>query len=373
MAENRFINQYLLKLRPYRTASQEIWEKGPDERDEYLKLDWNEATIEPAPEVKRAVMDLVQSGGIFHLYPATSNAELLTLLSQYAGVPAENVQYFAGSDSVHEYLARAYVGNKDRVLILWPSYDNFRSTVEASGADVAYSDLGQGFAPDLGRLQADIDRLNPKVVYICNPNNPTGFLIGREDVERIVSDNQDTMFVIDEAYAEFARQTCNSLALAHENLLVTHTMSKAFALANIRFGYMVSSVSNVDAVSRIRNPKNIPTITQVAAAEALRHADYMWNYVREVELARDWFLDAIGGAGLAEWIKAYPSSGNFVLVQCRDIETRSRICYSLRRKKIFVRQLNQNASLLTCFRVTVGKRGQMRRVFDAIKQALCGG
>lgn len=365
-----FIKPYLINLRPYKTVSQEIWTRPSDEWNEILKLDWNEATIGPAPEVKQAILDFVNSKDFFHLYPATFNPELLSLLSQFAGVPEANIQYFSSSDALHEYLAKVYIGAGDKVLVVWPSYDNFRSTVESCGANIVYSDLGPEFQFRIERLEHDIEAEEPKVVYICNPNNPTGTLLSLDDILSLISKYSDTLFVIDEAYAEFAHQTSNRFVLNHENLLVTHTLSKAFALANIRFGYLVASVDHVDAISRIRNPKNIPTLTQIAATEALKNTDYMWAYVKEVEAAKEWFLDAINHAGLSKWIKAYSSSSNFVLIQCRDIATRSAICYALRNKNIYVRQLNQNVSLLSCFRITIGKREQMKRVFEEIRQAL---
>lgn len=371
MTSNKlFIKPYLINLRPYKAVTQEIWTREAGDWDEILKLDWNEAAAEPAPEVKAAILAFVNSKDFFHLYPATFNPELISLLSEYAGVPEANVQFFASSDTLHEYIAKVYVGVGDKVLILWPSYDNFRAAVEAGGANIVYSDLDQDFHFNAEKLEKDIRDENPRLVYICNPNNPTGTLLSLDEISSLIAKYPDTLFVIDEAYAEFAQQTCNRFVLDHENVLVTHTLSKAFALANIRFGYLVASVDNIDAISRIRNPKNIPTLTQIAAEEALKNTEYMWAYVKEVEAAREWFLDAIGQAGLTEWIKAYPSRGNFVLIQCRDIATRSAICYALRNKNIYVRQLNQNASLLSCFRITIGKRDQMKRVFEEIRHVL---
>lgn len=368
--DSSFINSYLLNLRPYKTVVQEIWTRDAAEWDRILKLDWNEATVEPAPQVKEAILSFVASNNFFHLYPSTYNPELLSLLSQYAQVPEANVQFFASSDSLHEYIAKEYVSAGDKVLIMWPSYDNFRSTVEGSGARIVYSELDPGYRFNQEKFEEDILREQPKLVYLCNPNNPTGLLLELDEIEALLTNHPRTLFVIDEAYAEFAHQTANCMALTHGNILVTHTLSKAFALANIRFGYLVSSVDNIDAISRIRNPKNIPTLTQIAAVQALRNVEYMWEYVREVDEARAWFIDAIDRAGISRWLKVYPSSANFVLMECRDITTRSAICYSLRKKDIYVRQLNQSSSLLSCFRVTVGKREQMQRVFDQICQVL---
>lgn len=370
MQAKRFVNSYLMNLRPYKTVSQEIWSLGPDEWQDVLKLDWNEATIEPAPAVKEAILDLVSSCGCFHLYPSTFNRRLLELLAQYAKVPALNIQYFAGSDSLHEYIAKLYIGAGDKVLILWPSYDNFRSTAEMNGADIVYSEMDSDFTLDFARLRADIRRERPKLVYICNPNNPTGVLIPKGMIQELVAETPETMFLIDEAYAEFAGQSVNGLTCTYENILVTHTMSKAFGLANVRFGYLVSSPDNIDAINRIRNAKNIQTISQVAAIAALEHADYMWRYVEEVNAAREWFYQQLSQSGFPEIKRVYPSASNFLLVQCRDLNTKSRICYALRERKIYVRQLSQSASVLNCIRITIGTQSQMERVYNALAEIL---
>lgn len=370
MQKEPFANEYLANVRPYKATSQEIWTMPPSEWGKALKLDWNEATIEPPPSVRQAVLNFVDSADFFHLYPATLNGELLGLLSLYAEVPKENIQYFPSSDSLHEYIARLYIGVGDKVLLLWPSYDNFRSTAESCGANIVYFEVGKDFAFDLDALQDAISRETPKIVYISNPNNPVGYSIPTDQVQKLLKDNPNTIFILDEAYAEFSHQTCNKLALSYDNILITHTLSKAFALANVRFGYLVSSVDHIDAINRIRNAKNVPTLTQVAAIAALKVPQYMWDYVQEVDLAKRWFMDKLQCPEMRKWIKVYPSSSNFVMVQCKDIETKSRIFYGLRDRKIYIRQLNQSARLLNCVRVTIGKRDQMKIVFAALCDSL---
>ena len=368
--QRQFVNDYILNLRPYKSVPQEIWSVEPREREKILKLDWNEATVEPAPEVKEAVKALVSNENFFHLYPSTQNKKLLESLSRYSKVPAENIQYFASSDALHEYIGKLYVRREDKVLLLWPSYDNFRSAVEGSGAKIVYSDIGSELKFCFEKLIDDIKREKPKIAYICNPNNPVGYCLPYEQIKELVRDYPNTLFVVDEAYAEFSGISSNDLAVTYENVLVTHTMSKAFALANMRFGYLVASAENIDAISRIRNPKNIPTITQTAVTEALKHVDYMWDYVREVRTARDLFINLISQGEMSKYIFAYPSRSNFVLIKCKDIETKSKLYYGLREKNIYIRQLNQSSSLLDCVRITIGTQEQMKTVYREMENII---
>ena len=370
MNAERFMNKFLMNLKPYKSISQEIWQKEPTQWKNILKLDWNEATIEPSPKVRETLTEYWQTHELLHLYPCTSNKRLITAISQHANVPEGNVQYFSSSDSLHEYICKCYIENGDKVLILWPSYDNFRSTAEANGAQIIYSEMNDSFQFDLARLKSDITYYSPKFVYICNPNNPTGHYISKNQIRQLIECFPDTLFLIDEAYAEFTYQSVNDLVVLYDNLLVTHTLSKAFGLANIRFGYLVASLDHIDMISRIRNPKNISTYSQVAATAALEDTEYMWRYVEEVNLAREWFINAIKDSKYFKDFTVFPSKSNFVLIKCPSVEVKAKLYYSLREKNIYVRQLSQTATLLDCIRITVGIKTQMQTVLKTMEDIL---
>ena len=129
----RYYNKFQWSLKPYRLASHKIWSVTPQERDEYLKLDWNEATIQPSPCVSKRIHQLLEVENFYNLYPDMINPELNDLLSKYVGLPEDYIRYFCGSDVVHECIVRSYIAPGDSVLILGPSYDNFRLTAESAG------------------------------------------------------------------------------------------------------------------------------------------------------------------------------------------------------------------------------------------------
>ena len=366
-----YVDPRLLTLKPYTVASHKIWSVPACERSRILKLDWNEATVPPSPKVREALKSLMDEEDFFHLYPSTFNEELMQALSAYTGMPAANIQYFASSDSLHEYIARAYLGEGKKVLVLWPSYDNFRLTAESTGAVMCYSEMSADFELSLQKLREDLAREKPAMAYICNPNNPTGTLIPSGCVEELVSAFKDTLFLLDEAYIEFSGTSSSGrLALEHENILVTRTLSKAFGLANIRFGYLIASRENIQAISRIRNPKNITTFTQVAAIAALQDADYMRAYAKEVMSAREIFVSGMNREPLKDCFEAFPSSGNFVLIRCRNARTKAAILKWYEEHNIFVRNVSQSASLVNCIRVSVGTEAQMQQVLDVTKLAI---
>ena len=356
--------QQITNLQPYKVASHKIWDVSPEERSNILKLDWNEATIPPSPLVHKRIMELLEHPNFYQFYPATHSDELHEKLSSYARVQKENLQYFPSSDSLHEYISTVFLGVNDTVLLLGPTYDNFRLTCEARGAKTEYFNYSQVFEFDKDAFENKIAELNPNLVYICNPNNPTGNIIPVNSIEGFIQKFPQTMFLIDEAYFEFSGETAKDLVLNYDNLLVTRTLSKAFALANFRIGYLISSKTNINNISKVRNPKNFTTFSQEATIAALSDVGYTMNYVEEVKLSRARFYDFL--IQLDKGIKPIRSEGNFMLMQFKSEEIKSKFIAFMENNNIFLRNLTHSPLLLNCLRITIGTKDQMNFVSDRI-------
>ena len=362
----KFPNKYLRNLKPYKLASHKIWSVDPQTRTEILKLDWNEASISPSPKVKERIDKILQEPCFFNLYPTTYNEELLTLLSEYVGLPKENVQYFGSSDALHEYICKVFISVGDPVMILGPSYDNFRLTCQANGAEVFFYYYNDDFTFDPLKFEAYINKIEPAVVYICNPNNPTGYVHQKDYIEHLLEEFQDTLFLLDEAYYEFSGITCKDLVTKYDNILISRTMSKAFALANFRVGYLIASKDNVQFVNRIRNPKNLSTLAQEAACGALSDIQYMWNYVEEVHKAMEEFTSVM--IKYSSYFNIFPSFGNFIMLRFPSYEQKKELLEYLANYNIFVRDTTQSDCVKNCFRITIGTRKQMEKVINVINQ-----
>lgn len=358
------INKYLRNFKPYKLASHKVWNVSLEERKNILKLDWNESSQNPSPLVKERISEIVNDGSFFNLYPSTQNIHLLFALANYSGLPTENVQYFGSSDSLHEYISKLYISVGDPVLIIWPSYDNFRLTAEVNGGYVHYFEYNYDFTFDLDAFIKKMDFVLPSLVYICNPNNPCGYLHNVDSIKLLLNKYPETMFLIDEAYYEFAgkESTCSQLVLKYDNLLISRTMSKAFGIANFRIGYLLSSSKNIQYISSIRNPKNITTFAQVAAIAVLEDEQYMWNYVKEVNYAKKYFINEIKKFNIVP----FPSYGNFVLFRMQNSEIKQKLYQYLENHDIFIRNVSQSSSVNLCLRITIGTIGQMERVIKCI-------
>ena len=361
----KFPNKYLRNLKPYKLASHKIWSVTPEERDRILKLDWNEATVAPSPKVEARVRELLDGPGFFNLYPTTKNDRLLAAISGFIGLPEENIQYFGSSDVLHEYICRSFLCEDDKVIVLGPSYDNFRLTCQSVGAEVIFFNYNkEDFTFDAAGFEAVLAEKKPVMVYICNPNNPTGNYHTPEYVQHLLETFPQTLFLLDEAYNEFAGPSSKDLVLKYDNIIVTRTLSKAFAMANFRIGYLLASEENIAAIGKIRNPKNISTLSQEAAVAALEDADYMRAYVEKVHEGQAYFIKEM--ARYADRITVFPSRGNFNLLRFASKDEKSALIKYLADNDIFVRETTQDPSVESCFRVTMGTKDQMKRVVSVI-------
>ncbi len=357
------INSFIENLNPYRVASHKVWEVDAAGRSGMLKLDWNEATIPPSPLVKAALLETVQDDHAFSLYPNTHNQELLHLLAEYSGVQTNEIQYFASSDAAHEYVTKLVLTLGSKVLILGPTYDNFRLTCESQGATVYYVDYTEDFGFEDVLLKEAIERVEPNLVYLCNPNNPSGNLISLDAIDALLAEFPGVRFLVDEAYYEFSGLTSIPLLNRHANLFISRTFSKAFALAGFRAGYMISQPENIELLNRIRNAKNFTTLTQVAVTAALKDIPYMSNYVAEVLATKDWFSEELR---MLNWV-VFPSYGNYVLVRFESEAERDAMFDKLAKNFVFVRSLSHHEFVKKCLRITIGTRSQMERVLERIR------
>jgi histidinol-phosphate aminotransferase len=173
------------------------------------------------------------------------------------------------------------------------------------------------------------------------------------------------IFLIDEAYFEFCRETMANQVKNSPNLFVSRTFSKAFALANFRAGYLISDKENIKQLSKIRNPKNFSTFSQEAVIGALSDIEYMTKYVAEVIVAREWMVEELKEFDYI--LHVNKSHANFILVHFNTFEDKMKVFKHLTENKIYVRNLLHSESLLNTLRISIGTRAQMRIVLEVLK------
>ena len=293
---------------------------GAPQLDVPVRLNTNENSY-PVPEVVVAaiVAALAEDVASLNRYPDREFTDLRKALTAYlekqSGVSVRPEQVWAGngSNEVLLHLVQAFGGHGRVALGFTPSYSMHPIISETLGTTWVDGLRGSGtfeLTPESAAEQAR--GCSPSIVFLCSPNNPTGTALPFEVIGAVLEAAPDAIVVVDEAYAEFARPGTRSaltLLAEHPRLVVTRTMSKAFAFAGGRLGYLVASSELVDALRLVRLPYHLSTPTQTIARVALEHADVMLATVEAIKHERDRIVEGLAALGATP----VPSDSNFVL------------------------------------------------------------
>ncbi|MBT9568316.1 MAG: histidinol-phosphate transaminase [Thiobacillus sp.] len=346
---------------PGKPISELARELGLDEAD-IVKLASNENPLGPSPLALAAAQD-----AIFDMarYPDGAGFALKAKLSSKLDVPASQIVLGNGSNDVLDMAARAFLTTGTSSVFAQHAFAVYPIATQAAGAQ-SIAVPARDYGHDLAAMRAAI-RDDTRVLWIANPNNPTGTFLPWNEIEAFLETvPPQVLVVLDEAYGEYLppAERCDTVAwLARfPNLLISRTFSKAYGLAGLRVGYGLGSVGVIDLLNRVRQPFNVNAPALAAAEAALADEDY---------LARSYALNAAGMAqllaGLAELkIETVPSKGNFLLAKVGDAV---RINAELLRRGVIVRPV-ANYGLPECLRVSIGLAGENARFLDVLKACL---
>lgn len=328
-----------------------------------VKLASNENPLGPSPKALQAIRDELAE---LTRYPDGNGFALKSLLAVRCGVQPSQVTLGNGSNDILELVARAYLAPGLNAVFSEHAFAVYPIATQAVGAQgkiVPAKDHGH----DLQAMLAAIDA-NTRVVFIANPNNPTGTWFGPQALSDFLDRvPENVLVVLDEAYIEYAEgfdlpDGLDYLA-RHENLLVSRTFSKAYGLAALRVGYAISSVQIADVLNRVRQPFNVNSLALAAACAALDDAEYLAQSRRcnDAGMAQ---LEAGFRALRLGWI---PSKGNFIAV---DLGRESMPLYqALLREGVIVRPV-ANYGMPTYLRVSIGLPEENGRFLEALAKVL---
>ncbi|MBL7073638.1 histidinol-phosphate transaminase [candidate division KSB1 bacterium] len=354
-------NNFIQNIAPYNSRRPDV--VAYDKRDNnVLKLDWNECIVAPSPKVINSILSFVRMKNALNWYPDVEAKALKEGLSRYVALPTNFIEVFNGSDAALEYITRVYLNQDSDVITPFPYYDNFRIYVLSCGAKIEIIKFDDPFKVELDKITKAIST-KTKLIYIINPNNPTGVFINPEELKEIIFLHRNTLFVIDEAYYEFCGKTTASFVTTFNNLIVVRTFSKAFGLAGARCGYIISQPENIKAINKIRVGKSVNSIAQVAALAALRDIDYMKRYVNEVKKSKKFVVNYLKQKGY----KCVDSHANFVLLR---VDNPSKIVQLLERKDVYVRSRDTISQMKGFIRITIGTLEIAKRLCSILNSIL---
>jgi histidinol-phosphate aminotransferase len=301
-----------LEALPLRDDLRGLSPYGAPQLDVPIRLNTNE---NPYPPPQALVDDLERSvaavAASLNRYPDREALELREALAAYLGhgVSAEQVWAANGSNEILQQLLMAFGGAGRTALGFVPSYSMHRLIALATGTTWVNEHRRDDFSLSPERAAADVARVRPDIVFLCSPNNPTGTALDPGVLDAVL-ETAPGMVVVDEAYAEFSHSPTLLPALAgNPRLVVTRTMSKAFAFAGARLGYLAADPAVVDALRLVRLPYHLSALTQAAALAALRHADATLSQVAQLRADRDRLVHELRAQGCA----VVDSDANFVM------------------------------------------------------------
>ena len=331
-----------------------------------IKLASNENPLGVSPKAAAAMRAVIDRS---HLYPEITNPLLQDALGRANAVPPECVLTGNGADSVLYAAALAFLRPGDEVLVPQITFDLYRMVALTKGAVVTEVPM-----PDLElAAEAIVERITPRtrIVFICNPNNPTGALFPRSAMEQLLAALPDRVVLVhDEVYREFAAvdafpDLVSRVTAGQGNLILVRSMAKAYGLAGVRFGYGIMAPATAALLHRVRPPFDTSILAQAAALGALDDVEFLERTLALNRRGKRQLYAACARLGLT----AVPSHANFVLVDVgRDARD---LAQALLQQGVIVRT-PRHPALAHYVRVSIGTEAQIRRFVAALEATLAG-
>jgi histidinol-phosphate aminotransferase len=329
-----------------------------------IKLASNESPLGPSP---KAVAALQKGIANIHRYPDGASFELRRKLADRLGVGQDQLVFGAGADEVLELLAKILLGPGDECVFAWPSFAMYPIVVQGMGATSVQVPLDAEMVHDLPALAGAVTE-RTKLIFVCNPNNPTGTSVGADAFDAFMESLPDDLVVaVDEAYVDFARRSDFPDALAwvgrRPGTIVLRTFSKIFGLAGLRIGYGVADAELADYLQRARHPFNVNRLAEVAAAAAIDDREYLERVTSLNGAGVDYLSRELRALGM----QVYPSDANFVLVRAG-----AEVYEQLLAEGIIVRPM-AGFGLPDHVRISIGLPEENERLIKTLKRLREGG
>ncbi len=341
----KLLRENIKKLKPYSSA-----------RDEYsgsigIFVDANENSFGSVPD------------GKLNRYPDPHQAEVKAKLSKIKNVNVENIFIGNGSDEAIDLLIRAFCEPSiDEILIMPPTYGMYKVAADINNVEMIEVPLTSDFNINVERVLSNIND-KTKLLFICSPNNPSGNLLKRDSIYKILK-SFNGIVVIDEAYIDFANQKSWISELENfNNLVVLQTFSKAWGLANVRVGMAFGNQILISVLNKIKYPYNVNGVSQQIISSALDNESQKNILVSNIISERARLINALSEIPFIENI--FPSDSNFVLA---NVKNANDVYNYLLENKIIVRNRSNMINCNECLRITVGTKEENNKLIKVLSE-----
>lgn len=342
----RFLRERFSKLKPYHSAY----------ISEGVILNANESPYAPPAALKEYMKEHMDEL-LVNRYPDTDNSKLASAIAKAYGVKTTNVICGVGSDELIDCILSSTIDENDKVLIPSPSFSMYGQFTLLNNGYAIEVPLKDDFSYDVDALEEAIKAHQPKVVFLCNPNNPTGCILRRDEIERLLKASEG-LVVVDEAYEDFASEAISSIDLIdkYDNLIVLRTFSKAYALAGARVGYGIACEAVIDLIGTVIVPYNLSVFSQLAATWCIEHRPLFLENARNIMSQRENLDKGLKALGY----HTYPSEANFIWCELEES-----VFEALQAQGIYIRKMMVRGKVY--FRITIGTPDENAALLNALK------
>jgi histidinol-phosphate aminotransferase len=329
----------------------------PPDINSWIKLNTNENSYPPSPKVVEAIVaELGTDGKRLHTYPSASSQPLREAAGKLFGFDPSWIIMANGSDEVLNNLIRAVVSEGEEIGYVHPSYSYYATLAAIQGAQVKTYGLTDDF-----RIAGFPERYTGRLFFLTTPNAPLGPAFPVEYIEELAHRCAGVL-VLDETYADFAEGNALELVRRCENVVITRSLSKSYALAGMRLGLAIARPEIIAALDKIRDHYNLDRLAQAACVAALEDQPYLKTMCRSICETREWFSIQLRCIGY----NVIPSQGNYVFATPPD-RNGKRVYEELYGRKILVRHFS-DPLLVHGLRVSIGTREEMATTLAALTE-----
>jgi len=344
----------VLGLRPYTLAPHRA----------SVKLNQNENPWDAPSEIKQETLNRLKNRA-WSRYPDFTPQQLHERLAEFSGWQSDGIIAGNGSNELIQALLMVTIGEGKRVLITEPTFALYRQITTVLGGEVASVPLSRNLQFDIAALLKEVEEKQPDVTIICSPNNPTGCVIGDEELVVLLKAARG-LIVVDEAYHEFAGHSTVPLLHDHENLVVLRTFSKAMAMAALRVGYLLASPELVREIAKAVLPYNLNAFSQTAAEVAIEMFEAKLQPLVEAICAeRDRLYVELA---IIPGLVPVQSKANFMVA--RSNQEPKRVFAELLKRDILIRNVSGYPMLNDYFRVSVGTPEENDLLLEGLREIL---
>lgn len=322
--------------------------------DKLIKLNANENPYGPSPLAMDAAKNV-----LLQFYPPSDYKNLRESIGTYCRINASRIILGSGSDELIDLLLRLVLEKGDKVLTCPPTFGMYEIFTKLNAGKVITIPRNQDYSIDVEKIVKNIKK-NVKVIFICNPNNPTGTITTNKDIEILLKTNR--LVVVDEAYCEFADQSAIAFVKKYPNLVILRTFSKWAGLAGIRIGYGIMDQFLVERLMNIKSPFNVNVVAEKAAIATLDDLTFAKKTIQKIIFEREKMYVALSSINK---IMIFPSAGNFLFVKVKYADYQ-KIKNVFEENKIALRYY-QSSLLCNGIRITVGRPKQNKKIIQIFK------